>query len=214
MTDETRGWQLGRRIAPPRFLLFLALFAAGLALAIPMLDWVRGTLAAFDVAAAVFLLSLIGLFRRGEAERMREASRRNDANRVLLLVFTAVVTFVVLVMVGAAVQQADDPLAVALVIATLLLAWLFSNVVYALHYADLFYTQDDDGDAGGLKFRECDEPDYWDFMYFSATLGMAFATSDTLITSRGIRRVALGQTMAMFVFNLGVIAFAVGALGG
>ena len=38
--------------------------------------------------------------------------------------------------------------------------------------------------------------------------------SDTLITSRRIRRIALGQTYAAFIFNLEVIAFAVGALGG
>lgn len=214
MATPAQQWRIGKRIAPPRFVLFLVVFAAGLATLIPMLDAVRGIMGAFDAAAAVFLLSLAGLFRRGEASQMREASEANDANRPLLLGFSALVTLVVLVMVGAVVREGKDAVAAALVVATLVLAWLFSNVVYALHYAHVYYSAGDGGDTGGLQFRECDEPDYWDFLYFSVTLGMAFATSDTLITTRRLRRIATGQTLAAFVFNLGVIAFAVGALGG
>lgn len=215
MADTSGGWQLGKRIAPPRFILFLALFAAGLAAGIPTLGWGRGVMAAFDAAAGVFLIAVIPMFRRDEANAMRRASRDNDANRTLLLVITSVVTLTVLVAVGSSVKDAHDPLAVGLVIATLILSWTFSNLIYAFHYAHLFYRDGGEGgDAGGLTFRDCDEPDYWDFLYFSNTLGMAFATSDTLINSGRMRRIALGQTYAAFIFNLGVIAFAVGAIGG
>lgn len=214
MAQPNTGWQMGRRIAPPRFLLFLGLFITGTAAAIPSLGWERGVMAAFDGAASVFLISLATLFRRGEAAQMREASRANDANRVFLLAFTALVTLVILIAVGAVVHDSEGWLAKGLVIATLALTWLFSNVIYALHYAHLYYAEDEGGDVGGLNFPECDEPDYWDFLYFSVTLGMAFATSDTKITSGRLRRIATGQTLAAFVFNLGVIAFAVGALGG
>jgi uncharacterized membrane protein len=211
---DSKGLQLGKRIAPPRFLLFLFLSLAGSAALIPALGWGRGTMAAFDIAAAVFLVAIIPLFRQGEAAQMREASRANDANRPLLLITTSVVTLTVLAAVGSAVQDAHDPLAIGLVVATLILSWTFSNLIYALHYAHLYYSEEGGGDARGLCFQDCDEPDYWDFLYFSNTLGMAFATSDTFITARRIRRVALGQTYAAFIFNLGVIAFAVGALGG
>ena len=80
----------------------------------------------------------------------------------------------------------NDTFASSLVIATLVLAWLFSNIVYALHYAHLFYsaTRTATDDSGGLDIPECDEPDYWDFVYFSFTLGMTFQTSDVDITSR------------------------------
>lgn len=208
--------KLGKTIAPPRFLIFLVLFVGGMAAAIPPLGLERGVMAAFDGAAAVFLLSLLTLFRQGEAAQMRRASRANDANRTFLLGFSALVTLVILVSVGAVVNQANDTIAIALVLATLSLSWLFSNVIYALHYAHLYYAGNDagDGDTGGLRFPDTDEPDYWDFLYFSVTLGMAFATSDTKIASGRFRRIATGQTLAAFVFNLGVIAFAVGALGG
>ena len=206
--------RLGKTIAPPRFLLFLFVFIAGMAVGIALFGIERGVMAAFDGATTVFLVSLVTLFRRGEAAQMRETSRANDANRTLLLVFTALVTLVILVAVGAVVGEAHDAIAITLILVTLTLTWLFANVIYALHYAHLFYAEDDGGDAKGLNFQDCDEPDYWDFVYFSLTLGMAFATSDVQIRTRRLRKIALGQTLAAFIFNLGVIAFAVGALGG
>ena len=103
-----------------------------------------------------------------------------------------------------------------LVIATLALAWTFANMVYALHYAHLFYSSEDGGhDLGGLDFPgKRPEPDYWDFVYFSFTLGVALQTSDVCITSSGIRRVVTLHCIAAFVFNLGVLAMAINILSG
>lgn len=215
MGSTQRFWGIGSRVAPPRFALFALLFVGGLAGFVPMVGPGRGIMAAFDVAAAVFLLSLASLFRHGNAERMRRTARDNDANRVALLAITAATMIVILVAVAGELKGRNDTFAVVLVIATLVLAWLFSNMVYALHYAHLFYLQaDEGGDAGGLAFPDCSQPDYWDFLYFSATLGMTFQTSDVSITTRRIRRVVLGQSLAAFVFNLGVLAFTINVLGG
>ena len=215
MGSTQRFWGIGSRVAPPRFALFALLFVGGLAGFVPMVGPGRGIMAAFDVAAAVFLLSLASLFRHGNAERMRRTARDNDANRVALLAITAATMIVILVAVAGELKGRNDSFAVVLVIATLVLAWLFSNMVYALHYAHLFYLQaDEGGDAGGLAFPDCSQPDYWDFLYFSATLGMTFQTSDVSITTRRIRRVVLWQSLAAFVFNLGVLAFTINVLGG
>uniref|UniRef100_UPI0035CAECB1 DUF1345 domain-containing protein n=1 Tax=uncultured Sphingomonas sp. TaxID=158754 RepID=UPI0035CAECB1 len=206
---------LGKKIAPPRFIAFAALFVIGLVVAIPLLSWGRGAMAAFDVAAAVFLVSLWPLLTHGEAARMRKTAENNDANRVGLLVITGLTMLIILTSVAKEMQEKSSVVAIVLVIATLVLAWLFSNTVYALHYAHLFYSDcDEDGkDEGGLEIPECAEPDYWDFLYFSFTLGMTFQTSDVDITSRRMRRVALGQCLAAFVFNIGVLAFTINVLG-
>ncbi|WP_404372653.1 DUF1345 domain-containing protein [Sphingomonas sp. MMS24-J45] len=207
--------KLGQKIAPPRFILFTLLFVGGLFVAIPLLGWGRGTMAAFDVAAAVFLIAVSTLLGRGEAAQMRKAAEANDANRAGLLVLTGLTMLVILTSVAKEMQGKSNMLAIALVLATLVLAWLFSNVIYALHYAHLFYSDcDGDGkDAGGIDFPKCDEPDYWDFLYFSFTLGMTFQTSDVEISSRAVRRVVLGQCLAAFVFNIGVLAFTINVLG-
>lgn len=206
---------LGQKIAPPRFIAFAVLFAVGMFVAIPPLGWGRGTMVAFDIAALLFLLLMTTLLTKGEADKMRQAAERNDANRAGLLVITGITMLVILTSVAKEMQAKSDALGIVLVIVTLVLAWLFSNTIYALHYAHLFYSDcDDDGkDAGGLEFPNCAEPDYWDFLYFSFTLGMTFQTSDVEISSRRMRRVSLGQCLAAFVFNIGVLAFTINVLG-
>lgn len=204
------------RLAPPRFLLFLALFALGGGAGIAALGWREGTMAGFDLAALGFILACLPLFD-DDAVEMRRAARRNDANRVMLLGITALVMVVILVAVAAELQQqgAPDPLDIALIIVTLALSWGFSNLVYALHYAHLFYSEGAGaGDHGGLKIPGVDEPDYWDFLYFSATLGMTFQTSDVDIESRRIRRTSIFHCLAAFAFNIGVLAFTINVLGG
>jgi uncharacterized membrane protein len=207
---------LGHHFAPPRFVLFLGVFVAGLAGLIPLLGPGRGIMAAFDIAAVVFLLAVRTLLRHGEAAKMRAAAQANDANRAVLLGLTGVTMIVILVAVAGELKGKNDLAAIALVLATLVLAWLFSNMVYAFHYAHLFYSPADEGagDAGGLGFPKCDEPDYWDFIYFSFTLGMTFQTSDVDVETRQLRRVVIGQSLAAFVFNLGVLAFTINVLGG
>ncbi len=223
MSNDVRYWGLGRRIAPPRFVLFAIVFAIGLVALIPQLGLGRGTMAAFDIAAVLFLATVARLFGNATAERMRRYADENDANRAVLLAFSGTILIVVLVAVAKELQGKTDLVAILISVATLVLAWLFSNMVYTLHYAHLFYSDagidaginggDGGKDAGGLDFPSCAEPDYWDFAYFAFTLGMTFQTSDVEITSRRVRKVALGQCMAAFVFNIGVLAFTINVLG-
>lgn len=207
---------LGNRIAPPRFIAFVVLTIVGGLVAVPKLGWAEGSMAGFDAAAILFFLSIIPLFN-DVADEMRASAKKNDANRVGLLVITGIVMGVVLASVASELMQGGrpKPLQIVLIVGTLSLAWLFSNVVYALHYAHLFYSGTDKGkDAGGVDFPGTKEPDYWDFLYFSTCLGMTFQVSDMDITSGRVRRVVMFHCLAAFVFNLGIIAFTINVLGG
>ncbi|MDR6788938.1 putative membrane protein [Sphingomonas sp. BE138] len=214
MSDGARWWGLGQRVAPPRFVLFAVVLVAAVALLWEPLGRGRAAMAGFDVAAFVFLASMAGLPRRDSPAMLRRVAQDNDANRTLLLAITAGVMLVILTAVHEELQGRESDATRVLVIVTLALAWLFSNMIYALHYAHLFYMPGDDGqDAGGIDFPDTGTPDYWDFVYFSFTLGMTFQTSDVTIRSAAVRRVVLGQSLAGFVFNMGVIAFSVNVLG-
>jgi len=207
---------IGNLIAPLRFVAFAVVAPAGGVLAAPWLGWRHATMAGFDLGALVFLLSCLPLLDNA-ADEMREAARRNDANRPALLGLTGAVMSVILVAVASEFlqKQAAQPVSIALILVTLALAWLFSNVVYALHYAHMFYTSGAGGkDSGGLIFPETEEPDYWDFLYFSVCLGMTFQTSDVTMTSSRFRRVSTFHCFAAFIFNLGVLAFSINILGG
>jgi len=209
-------FSLGHRIAPPRFVAFVVLSLLSAAFALKWTGWSEAALIGFDVGALIFLLSCATLLNK-PPQAMRAAAERNDANRVILLAVTGLVcsTILVAIAVELAQRSAPQPSTVVLIIATLLLAWLFSNMVYALHYAHLFYSRNDKGkDAGGIDFPGDGEPDYWDFIYFALTLGMTFQTSDVEITDRRIRRVVIVHCFAAFVFNIGVLAFTINVLGG
>jgi uncharacterized membrane protein len=207
--------QLGKRIAPPRFILFVLLTITGSLFAIPRLGWAAGTMAGFDVAALVFFITIAPLLNDRPSE-MRESAERNDANRAGLLVITGIVMAAVLAAVSSELMRPHMPkgLEMVLTIATLCITWLFSNMVYALHYAHLFYIGIGGKDARGIEFPQTEQPDYWDFIYFSTCLGMTFQVSDMIITSGRLRRVVTFHCLAAFVFNLGILAFSINVLGG
>jgi uncharacterized membrane protein len=215
MARRKHRWSIGNLIAPPRFLLFVAAMAAASYVAIPLLGWRFGLMAGFDAGALVFFVSCLPLLRH-ESGQMRISACRNDANRFVLLLVTGAVSLVILVTVASELRQkgAADPRLLALIIATLAIAWIFSNLIYALHYAHLFYTERAGGDAQGIDFPKTAEPDYWDFIYFAFCLGMTFQTSDVTVTAGPIRRVVTLHCLEAFVFNLGVIAFSINVLGG
>lgn len=212
---------LGNRVAPVRFLGFLVVAIVAVPMATVLLGWRHGVMAGFDLAALVFFASLVPLIRCARADEMRDYATRNDANRALMLAISIAVSLAVLVAVGSELVEKGAPKAsaIVLIVATLALAWTFANMVYALHYAHIFYTQSEPGEGGkpvdqeGLDFPDTDEPTYWDFIYFSFTLGMTFQTSDTQMTSTGMRKTAIFQCLAAFVFNLGVLAFTINVLG-
>ena len=211
----TAARTIGNRLAPPRFILFFALLIAGIAAGDTVLPRAQAIMAGFSLATIVFLLACVPLFRR-KPSAMRQTARENDANRVIMLVLTIVLSLVILVTVAGELVRPGHPSGIEklLIITTLTLAWTFANMVYALHYAHLFYTSDDGGkDLAGLDFPgDRPEPDYSDFVYFSFTIGVALQTSDVVITSPAIRRIVTGHCIAAFVYNLGVLALAINIL--
>jgi uncharacterized membrane protein len=211
MMVEREG--IGRRIAPPRFIAFLVILFVGAPVAASALHgWALGAMAAFDAAAMIFLFSIVPLLGTHEAAIIREHAKANDANRPLLLAVTGIVVVVMLIAIAAeVVGQNPEPFTKGLIIATLALAWLFSNIVYALHYAHLAYSRPKIG-CIGFEFPRTPHPVYWDFVYFSFACGMAFATSDVEITETYVRKVVTLQCLAAFAFNIGALAFTINVL--
>jgi uncharacterized membrane protein len=206
-----------------KFVLFVLLLIGGFAvttLAVMRLThepWpdagFKGFMIGFDLAAAFFLLASAHLLRIDDPKVIRNHAASNDANRALLLLVTVAISAAIL---GAVAMEtiggsgAPGGKTKILIIATLGMAWLFGNSIYALHYAHLYYAAPD----GGLDFKQKVPPGYSDFVYFAFTLGMTFQTSDVDILDRHIRNVVTLHCLAAFVFNLGILAFTINVLGG
>ena len=98
----------------------------------------------------------------------------------------------------------------ALVTITVLSAWGFTHIMFALHYAGSYYFSSRDGGArGGLKFPECDDPGWTEFIYQAFVVGCAFATADVNVTSHEMRRLVIAQGIIAFVFNTAIVALTI-----
>jgi uncharacterized membrane protein len=196
------------RIVRARPRLFLcALLAIAVAALLPA-DWRVATrvLAAWDAGVAVYLAAVFVLMR-SDVGRIRRRAALQDEGRFVILMLVAGAA---LASLGAIVWQLGAgrmPSHLALATATILLSWMFVHVIFALHYAHEFYAAG--GHGAGLTFPGGEEPDYWDFLYFSLVIGMTSQVSDVAVTGRTIRRTVAAHGVVSFLFNAALIALTV-----
>jgi uncharacterized membrane protein len=104
---------------------------------------------------------------------------------------------------------------VALAALTIVSAWFFIHLCFALHYAHEYYDEleAEPGKAldvrGGLVFPGDEDPDYYDFLYFAFVIGATAQTADIGIASKFMRRTVLGHCILAFFFNSAVLALTV-----
>ena len=97
----------------------------------------------------------------------------------------------------------------ALVGATVLSAWTFLQVMFALHYAGVYFGPAREGIRGGLEFPGGAEPGWGEFVYQAFVIGCTFATSDVNVTSKRMRRICVIQGVVGFFFNTIVLALTI-----
>ena len=180
-------------------------------------------LAAFDLAATGFLAAIWIMMTRATPTDMRRRAQAEDEGRYVVLALSTAVASAILLSIAFALHgireqpPGDAGAHVALAVVTILLAWFFMNTMFALHYAHFFYGDADgpaDAEARGLAFPGRTEPDYWDFLYFSFTIGMTFQVSDVQIESHRLRRTGLAHGVLAFFFNVVVLALTINIVAG
>ena len=85
------------------------------------------------------------------------------------------------------------------------LSWGLVHTVFTLRYARTFYSQP----VGGIDFNEDDPPNYLDFAYLALTIGMTFQVSDTNLTTKAIRRIALSHALLSYLFGAVIVALVI-----
>jgi uncharacterized membrane protein len=138
--------------------------------------------------------------------RLERETRSTDA----WLLAAAVASLAVVVVALVQFSNRRDGTAVASVLLGVLsvtLSWALVNTVYAFKYARLYYV--DGTEAGGIDFKQDEDPTYCDFAYLAFTVGMSFAVSDTEPASSRIRKVALGHALLSYAFGTGVLAVSI-----
>lgn len=169
-------------------------------------------LAGWDISVACYLTLAYWMMAHASIDEIRRRAHLQDEGAVVLPLLTAAAAIASLVAVVAELGNASsgeawDDLALGMV--TIMLSWLFMHTIFALHYAHEFYGERRDARVGGLVFPGKQEPDYWDFLYFSFVVAMTCQVSDVAITSKVIRRVVNVHGVLSFFFTLSILALTV-----
>ncbi len=174
------------------------------------------TTAATLVSWDTFALVLLALSWRGiqtsNAEATRQRASSEDPGRTLVYAIVVLTSSVSLL--GATLLVRDPHAlapglagsAAALCLITVAIAWTMTHVAFTFRYAHLYYREDVEG-VGGLDFPGDQAPMYFDFAYFSFTIGMCFQVSDVCVTSHQIRRAVLLHSIISFAYNSIILAF-------
>jgi uncharacterized membrane protein len=193
----------------------LAAIALGVALYFATEPWIARAitraLIGWDAGVILFLgLSFTFLFR-ADTERMKQQAIEHDEGGRFILILTILAS---IASVGALIAelsnakgQLDGGLRVLLASGTVILSWLFVQIVFAMHYAHIYYLAEDGGATKrGLEFGQDGEPDYWDFVHFAIVLGATSQTADITFSSKTMRRIGTIHTLVAFGFNTAILA--------
>ena len=204
-----------------RLLFAIAVGAAAGALT-PAEDWAIRGLIGWDAGVTALLMSIWHMMAKTTLEHLQvKAAQQDETAPVILGVMIAAVLASlggVLVIIHDTRQAAAGVTAaylVLLALGTLLLSWLCMNVLFAIHYAHLYYGDPAQETGRGLIFPEPDAaPNYSEFVYFAFCIGMTYQVSDVMTCTRAFRRLVTFHGALSFFYNTFVLALAVNLFSG
>lgn len=180
-----------------------------------VVPWQVASLLGWDTFAIAFCVWVAVAVHGADAiATERHATREDDSRTAADLLLTGA-SVASLFGVGFALLEASSQTGRArtgittVAVITVALSWLSVHTLFTLRYAHLYYLE-----RSGIDFHTDEAPDYRDFAYVAFTLGMTYQVSDTNLTSRRIRRVALRHALLSYVFGIAVIAMTINVVAG
>jgi uncharacterized membrane protein len=174
----------------------------------------------WNVGAILYLILAMRMMFWSTHERMRARALRQDEGNtiVLILVITAALMCIgAIVAELAVVKDLKGELRYAhigLAGLTIATSWAFTQTMFALHYAHVYYVTDFQGNHGGLEFPGGHPPDYGDFLYFASVIGTSGQTADVSLSSRKMRRIGMVHCVLAFFFNTTLVALSINIASG
>ncbi|WP_428247133.1 DUF1345 domain-containing protein [Ferrovibrio sp.] len=211
--------------AAQRLLLAAALGLAAYLFPLASLDTGLRLISAWIAGSGAYLLLCWIAMQGVTPAALRRRAQALDGRGALVMLLIVAAAIASMAALGFLVLQKEQQQGAALAlrlglgVAGMVLAWLLIHVVFAMHYAHLFYgddkaTQDPDDMKGGLDFPGREKPDYGDFLYFSFVVGMTCQVSDVQVTGRHMRRLTLLHGILSFFFNTAILALSINMVAG
>ncbi|HSC51397.1 MAG TPA: DUF1345 domain-containing protein [Gaiellaceae bacterium] len=194
-----------------------ALLAGGITLAVTLVvgaAWPIALSCSWGISALVIVGMVWARVGWMDAASTRMHARAEDFSRPAADASVLVASIVSLVAVGYTVITAGNregttkALLILLALSVVALSWVTVHTLYMLRYGDTYY-----GDPiGGIDFNDDEPPSYRDFAYVAFTIGMTFQVSDTSLTSKPMRRLALRHALLSFVFGAVILALTINSV--
>jgi uncharacterized membrane protein len=181
---------------------------------------------AWNAGTSFYFIAAGIMIARATPQSMRRRAKMSDEGRFFILVFTSLAALAAIAAIVAHLAIVKDlsgtikGLHIGLAAATIVSAWFFIHLTYALHYAHEYFDEyfaepgRPAAERGGLAFPGTEHPDYYDFLYFSYVIGVACQTADVNISSPAMRRVALVHCVLAFFFNSAAPALTINIAAG
>ena len=184
-------------------------------------EWelITRSLIGWNVGVWSYLLSITWLIMHADAGKVRLMADREDNNAAAVLAVLSVATIlslaaIIFELATSRALSTDERLGhYAFTGATVLGSWLLVGMLFTFHYAHLFYNSPIDKPPLIFPDRE-QNPDYWDFLYFSFTIAVAAQTSDVVIMSKTMRKLVLAQSVLSFLFNAAILGLSINIAAG
>jgi uncharacterized membrane protein len=173
--------------------------------------WQVAVLVGWDVGVACLLTWVWLVLVMLPADETKSHANREDpsaplADIMILGAGVALLAAVAFILIRAGSSSGGTKAwLITLGVVSVALSWALVHTVFTLVYARAFYLSPE----GGIDFNEDDPPSYLDFAYLAFTLGMTFQVSDTNLTSKRMRRIALGHAVLSYLFGAVIVALAI-----
>lgn len=206
-----------------RLLLSVVLFGITFFLLPDWMKLITRIITAWDVSATFFLAMAWITMNAATPMKMRHNAQGQDNSRLIIASLVIASACASLLAIGFMLKGGKSlpewvlTLHIVLSITTITTSWLLTHTMFALHYAHRYYRNDEESSstqAEGLQFPGDDQPDYWDFLYFSFVIGMTCQVSDVQTESSPMRRLALIHGVLSFIFNTVILAISINIVAG
>ena len=168
----------------------------------------------FFVFSYLLLASQIVIY--ANPQKIRRRARFQSESSVIMMIFVVIATLASLAAIVLELSILKD-LSTQVKIQHLVLAgltiassWIFTHLMFGIHYAHKYYEALNQHQNPGIIFPEGEQsPDYWDFIYTAFIIGTSAQTADVSFSSKSMRRSALVHSIAAFFFNTTILALTI-----
>ena len=204
-------------MAPPGALPRLIIsFVSGLVVATALghASWTVRFVAGWNALGVTYLALAWWLVLSSGADETRRRAEADEPGRGPALAIVLAGSVASLVVALRLLRRAGSPDLepstglVILCFLAVVVSWLLIHTAFGAHYARLSYRE------GGLQFPGDDPLTYWDFAYFSFTVGMCFQVSDVVARTARMRRVVLAHAFIAYIYGTTVLALVINVVAG